>query len=638
MHPDRSSSCEDPERRNQAWFLLLLVAIIGIFFSPVLTNSFVWDDDINIVGNPMIAPVTLEHLQTLWREPYLKLYIPLTYTAWSGLALFTSSFDPETASYVFSPFWFHLVNFILHIVCTLLVYALAGRLVKKGLPAFFAALFFGLHPVQVEAVAWATELKTLLCSLFVFLAALKLLDFQEASAQGKKGAAVFGDYLLSLVFYIAALLSKPIAVVAPFLLLFANHFFLKLKPKDNLLYLAPWAAATVPMALITVLAQPLNNFQQVPPLFERILVAGDTAAFYLWHALLPTGLGIDYGRTPQVVLSSGLAYAAWLLPAGLLALFVYYRKKLSGYLGALLMFLVGFAPVSGIVPFTFQRISTVTDRYLYLALLGPALAVALFFAKPRKRGAIAVFCCILACYGLLCFFQARTWKSRQSLYFHALAVNPKSAMSMFNRAQADTPVTKERVDLIRIAMLHDAKDPKMARELSAILLIYLEGDPMLYVADFVKPDNLPLAEEGVLLGVRLLRERQAQQAVTLLSTAMALRPDYAPAYVNQTAAMLMIGRPKDALTVGEMALLLAPEDPAAANNRAAALFCAGRRHAALKLWEQALSKHPEDPLIARNLALGKRLASTGAGTQCPFFLSIQEPAAAAEPKKAAPQP
>ncbi|MEW5736966.1 MAG: tetratricopeptide repeat protein [Thermodesulfobacteriota bacterium] len=593
--------------------------------SPVLGANFVWDDGINIVDNPKLAPVTAKNIATVWKEPFIQLYIPLTYTVWSGVAVLASSFDPETRRYIFDPLWFHGLNLILHLLCTLLVYNLAGHLVRRGPPAFLAALFFGIFPTQVEAVAWATELKTLLCAVLVLAAANRQILYLEARAKGRQGFRPFSDYLLGLLLFIAALLAKPLAVVAPLILFFAGHFFLRVRLKDNLWAVAPWLAATVPMVFITMLAQPVGGFQTVLPLFKRIFIAGDTAAFYIGHVLFPARIGIDYGRTPDAVFSSPLAYVAWLLPAGLLALAFAFRRRYPGYLGALLIFLVGFFPVSGIVPFVFQRISTVADRYLYFSMLGPALGVALFFSQKKKAWIRAAFLCALGFYGVLCLFQARTWEDENSLYFHALLVNENSSMSLFNLAQAGSLVDKARIDKIRVALLKDARDPKMSRELAKILMIYIEGETDSILNEFRNPDQLTGAKQMVSLGVRLLDVGQISTAVSALGTAFALRPDLTAAHVDLAAALLKSGRFEDALALGELATQVAPEDPDAANNHAAALFCIGNRKKALQIWEKATERNPENRMLARNLALARRLASFGTGSMNPFTVSVKNP-------------
>jgi len=188
--------------------------------------------------------------------------------------------------------------------------------------------------------------------------------------------------------------------------------------------------------LLTHLAQPVQVGVTTAP-WTRPLIAGDALAFYLGKLVWPVGLGIDYGRTPTFVLAHWWGYATWFMPLLLGALLWYGRRRFSWLWMSAAIFAICLLPVLGLTPFAFQGYSTVADRYLYLALLGPALALAWALSRLTQRSALltgSVCAVIFALWGFASSLQVMTWDSSFSLFQNALAVNPQSGMANYNLA------------------------------------------------------------------------------------------------------------------------------------------------------------------------------------------------------------
>lgn len=406
--------------------IILCLAVLAVYF-PVLRHGFqLYDDDINIVSNPLLTNFSWRHLGRLWVQPYLNLYIPLTYSVWALLGKGSALLAPGSEGPP-SPALFHAASLLLHLGSTVLVFGLCQRLLKQGWVAALAALFFALHPVQVETVAWVTGMKDGLSGFLVLLALSHYLRYTEDTLTRWQARR---HYVLASIALLAALFAKPTAVVLPLHAAIVGLLLRRRGPRQIATELLPWALLSIPFIVATKLCQPdaQLNFTP-PPVWQRPFIAGDAIVFYAGKILMPFGLGPDYGRTPQQVLTHGLPYASGLLPyLGLAWLLAKCRAPLPRTATAL--WLAAILPVLGFLPFTFQEISTVADRYLYVALLGPALLFGWLLLRLDQRLAWwlgAALLCLLATQSIM---QLRSWQDPVLFSRHALEVNPKSRMSL----------------------------------------------------------------------------------------------------------------------------------------------------------------------------------------------------------------
>src|SRR5262249_27785941 len=198
-----SAGTDAREMSHRTLPAVLVVALAVATFARTVGHGFLfWDDRAFIAENPLIARPSAATPLTVWTQPLLDLYAPLTYSLWAGLS---AVFGP--AAWVF-----HLTNVVLHALNAWIVFALLCQLLgEAGAGAAVAgALVFAVHPVQVESVAWASETKDLLSACFALLAIDQMLVFRR---EGRRGV-----YLRASLAFLAALLAKPSAVVTPLLL------------------------------------------------------------------------------------------------------------------------------------------------------------------------------------------------------------------------------------------------------------------------------------------------------------------------------------------------------------------------------------------------------------------------------------
>lgn len=519
----------DPARPRAApaWAVPIFLVAVVLTFLPVCRHEFVaWDDDRTIQENPRIQRPTLENIGYYWSHPHLGLYIPVTYTVWSAVACVAQARGPGVETGTLDPRVFHALSLAIHALNALLAYALLRRLVKLPWPALAGAMFFALHPLQVETIAWASGLKDLLCGTFSLLALWQYVWAADSQLPAEKRRIHYAAAILTLAL---AMLSKPAATVTPALALVIDRVILGRQWKPVIKSALPCLALAVPCAVWTKLFQPGTNLVHVP-LCARPLVAADALAFYVYKLLFPVRLGLDYGRTPAFALSQSAVYLTWLGPAAVAAALVLWRRHPAARAGAAAALLAGVAvsPMLGLTPFAFQTVSTVADHYVYLAMLGPAFAVSWACAQAptaaRMVGMVAV--ALLAVLAIRSADQMRFWQDTPTLMRHAIDVNPRSWPAYTNLATFE----------------------------------YERGRTLLLESALAKEDgNGAIAAEA-----QAAAESRLHEAESLFDRALALYPDNIAARHGRGIVRLHFGRPAQAAEDFAQVLLLrdrlAPED------------------------------------------------------------------------------
>ena len=398
----------------------LIVALVFAAYAPALRGGFAWDDDFYLTGNPLIvAPDGLRRIWFSLDSP--SQYFPLVYTV----------FRFAHGLWGDDPFGYHLMSVLLHAGNALLLWRALAVLAVPG--SWLGAVFFALHPVQVESVAWISELKNVL-STFLLLGAFLCWHRYLADEQGRR-RIVYG---LSLVLFVLALLAKTTALVLPAVCV-VLAWMGRLKPlRRVVLSLAPHAAAGLGMGLVTVWWERAVVGTQGPlfdaPLVERLLVAGRGWWFYLAKLAWPAGLAFSYPRwAPD---PGQWQHHLW-YGAALLAIVVAVRAS-RNVAGALLIHIACLAPLLGFIPLATFRYTFFADHYQYLALAGPlSLLAAASQAAPVPPGAQLLVrrllpICVVLVWGALSWRHAQDFRSEESLWRDTLAKNPGSWMARNN--------------------------------------------------------------------------------------------------------------------------------------------------------------------------------------------------------------
>ena len=404
-------------------FVLVLATVVA--YAPAFHAGFIWDDDLYVTNNPLLtAPDGLWRIWFSLDAP--SQYFPLTYTV----------FRVEHALWGSMAAGYHWINIVFHAVNALLVWRLLLRLGVPG--AWLAAAIFALHPVQVESVAWITELKNLLSLFFILLALLAWLEF--ISDDSKSG---WRWYFLALLGQALALAAKTTACTLPaalWLLLWLKHKPIRGK---RLVQLVPFLAMSAGMGLLAMWWERYHQGTQ-GKLFalnfaERILVASHAFWFYLGKLVWPVNLVFSYPRW-TLNASNPLAYGWLAAGLGLGAAICFFRRRLGrGPEVALLFFALTLSPVAGFVMlFTFLY-SFVADHYQYVACLGPialaAAGLATVFGAADKKGLPLKFglCgALLLTLGTLTWRQCGMYANEETLWRTTIQRNPGSWLAHVN--------------------------------------------------------------------------------------------------------------------------------------------------------------------------------------------------------------
>jgi len=613
--------------------IAILAIFIAIAYIPLFDNTMiVWDDFFNLINNERLKSLTFENVLAYWTGPFLKLYIPVTYTTWSVVWQAISWLAPVDPDYQIHARVLHLLNLLFHILDALLVFSIVLKMVDDRLAALLGTMLFGLHPLQVETVSFISEWRTLLAFFFSLAAMHQHLEAQGASrrlAERSYGASSEnGDSklltksgvrrwlkdrhsLTAFSFFILALLSKPVSTIVPIFLLVIDHFFLHRSLRSSLKSLAIWFIAAAALAVLTVQAQPPDPLQFIIPLWQRPFIAFDAATFYLWKLLIPHNLCVDYGRSPEYVLSHWWGYASGILSVGILVLLLLKRKKYPLYLACYLLFLIGFLPTSGFLPFIFQYFSTVADRYMYFAMLGPALAAAVFLQKERSPVHLAPVFLIVLVLAMATYVQARVWDDGITLYTSAIKINPRG---YWTRNNLGNEIHKE--DIIGAIFLyreaiHQKPDYILAIENLAVSLLQVRVKyPSFDVTWLVDRDTDTRNKESKYFqaGVRNTNERNPHKATQNFGKAIALNMINGKSYNNVGLVMTMSEDFDRAARLFRAAIALSPKNPEALNNLAIATYHLGKKDKVLEYLDRALDmKKKSSTILANRMAISEEM-------------------------------
>ncbi len=426
---------------------IIVVAVVLVFGQTAKYQFLHWDDNVNVWNNQRLNPVSAGNVLYFWGHSYARMYAPLSYTFFAAEALISSRAEapPGKPFGVLEPTVFHMGSLLLHAGCCILVLLILRRLVRHEVAALAGALLFALHPLQVESVAWITETRGLLAAVFGLTAIWQYLRFADETMEDPRRR--MAHYLVASLALLLALLSKPTAVAVPLVVLVIDWGLCRRPLQQVVTALAPWALMALIFSLGTALVQQATAIETAP-LWARPLLALDAVTHYMVKLILPFQLGPDYGHTPTVAMQEKLWYAMGVLPIGL-AYLAWSLPDRRVWLTALGVFVVAVLPMLGLIPFDFQRNSTVADRYVYLAMLGPALALAWFMVRHGSVLKYAVVAVALSLYGVASFMQTGHWATDLRLANQAIRVNSNSYTFQLGAGNA-----WYRADEFKNAILH----------------------------------------------------------------------------------------------------------------------------------------------------------------------------------------
>ena len=626
QQPQRNhSSAADRRGRRLAralspavWVCLLLAAVVVVVFWPAVGCDFTnYDDPAYFSENPhVLGGLSWSKVKWALRTTDNASWYPVT---WLSFLMDATLFGRGAVG----P---HLMNLLFHAANTVLVFLLLRRLTRALWRSALVAALFGLHPLRVESVAWIAERKGLLSAFFGLLCLWAYAAYVESKVQSLKSKAACalpgnakglaemrlvagqvpratdraacrtysaaGYYVLALVLFALGLMSKPILVTLPAVLLLLDYWPLQRlenrTPGERrslwvrlILEKIPFLVLSLVFSIVTVWVH--KEYDALVPLANASVAARlqnglAACAQYLGKALWPVGLALPYPYAGQVPLNLSIFGLALVAGLSLAAFLVKGRRPylLVGWF----WFLVTLVPVLGLIQWGSQAIA---DRFTYMPLLGLFLVATWSVADlvvcgrvPRWTRVVVVVVVLGAC-ALRSANQLRCWRNSESLFRHTLTVTANNLIALNNLGAW---LTVQNRPAEAIVFLRQALQMNPAN----VDTLYNLGNA--------------LAEQG-----------RFEEAATNFQAAVALKPEYYQARNNLAKAWTRLGRFSEAIEQYRLALHRKPDDPMLHKNFAEALGAGGNFDEAIAQYQIALTLAPGD--APTHYALGLALAVRG---------------------------
>ncbi|MBI5218137.1 MAG: tetratricopeptide repeat protein [Bacteroidia bacterium] len=545
---NKNQQTETPKPKNKYVSYIIIASIVlltFIIFSQCINHEFLnWDDDQLVYESPYVKAVAdigisgAAHkfgIDFFQNNPVTIISHAITYKIW-GL----------------NPKPYHLLNLLLHVFNTLLVFFLVRFITKRSEAAIIATLLFALHPLRVESVAWVTERKDVLYTFFYLGSLLSYIYY--VIRQKKKW------FIISLILFPFALLSKFAAVTLPFALILADYYFKRGFTKKVILEKIPFfilvAICGITQFSSSEAADAVQNITTKFSLTDRIFFANYSLLFYILKFFAPFNLSALYPYPAKVTGSLPSSY--YMSPVFVILIFalavwlIYKSKNLRNDLVfGILFFLVNIFLVLHFVPFGGNII--VADRYAYMAHIG----ICFIFGQW--------FCLI---------------KDNKTRYAKQLKLPFVFGISVF--VIIITVATWNRVNIFKDSY--------------TLFTDVIEKEPMASVAY----SNRGLAKE---------KKKDMQGALQDYNKAIEIVPDYLEAHINRGNVRKTLGDNKGALEDFEKAVSINPKFPIAYNNRGIAKSNLNDLQGAMDDYAKAISLNPEyaDPYHNRGLIKSKNL-------------------------------
>ncbi len=558
------------KRADLVILFALAIMTFGIYAQVIGHRFITLDDPTYIQENPMVnRGVTFAGLAWAFTTFYATNWHPLT---WISHMIDCQLFGTNAGRHL-------LVNALIHVANTLLVFCFLLRTTHARWPSAVVAALFALHPLHVESVAWASERKDTLCTFFGLLALIAYARYAEAPSIRR--------YMWVAIALAMGLLAKPMLVTWPLVMLLLDYWPLRRwesakskaqrgKMRNLILEKIPLLVLVAMSAIITFVAQShggaVRTFAAAPAAF-RLSNALVSYAKYLVLTFWPHNLAVYYPLAPIGIPVWQIIGAAFLL-IGITAFCFFQRRPQPYLIVGWLWFLGTLVPVIGLVQVGGQ---TMADRYFYIPSIGLFIALVFGLADIAKSWRLAPWLSTGIAGGVLLILatltnaQIQRWHDSFTLFEHTLAVTPPNLHMEHN---------------LGLALGGSGRYDEAAAHFEKALQI----DPNFY--------------DG-LVGMGVTREFQGRlpEAIDHFQAAIRSQPDASTAHVELGRALWKQNRDQAAFEEMRRASQLAPEDADIRADFALALQLLGRIPEAIEQFHEALRMNPNDAEAHANLGL-----------------------------------
>lgn len=613
--------------RTASVYALVLICIVCWY--PALLNGFTnWDDHVYLTDNPLIKKFSIESVQAVFSSYLMGNYHPLV----------PFSYMLEYSLVGLKPFLYHFDNLVLHILNTLLVLQILKRLTGSAAGAFTGAILFGLHPLHVESVAWVTERKDVLYTLFFLLATIQWLDFRATQAKSK--------YFLANLFFVLSCLSKGMAVVWPVWIVLI-HLLPDTNNKLNTgglteikkyipAFILPFILAAG-FGYLAVVAQSSEGAVRPdnPFLFpDNFIVASWGILFYIQKTLVPLGLSAFYPYPVPARTFPAYWYSGLILVPVITAWVLYLWKKGNVYPAfAWLSYVAILLPVSQILP---VGSAFAADRYFYLASLGICFLLAWSWTLLEKKVTLnqqyGILLVLILLWGGLTWQRTFIWKNTESLFLDVIKTYPQVPVA-YNNIGNEYETRKEYQTakawyLKSVQAKSDYSEGLMnmgvvyERLLQYDSAVYYYQTLLNYYPQHPTIKNV-LANANNKYGNRMRELGNTEAAANLFLTSLKWDQNYAEAWNNLGSLYYTQSKPDSGILLIRQALSIRPEYAEAWSNLGSIYGATGKTDSAVICFTKAVDLNPEYAPAWFNLGYALKLT----GNQAEALKAFQKSAA-----------
>jgi Flp pilus assembly protein TadD len=532
---------------------LIVLATLAVFWQTFHFDFVSYDDNDYVTENPHVTSgLTVDNLR--WATT------AVVSGTWQPLVWLTFMIDQEAGE---GQAWaFHVTNVLLHAATAVLLFLLLETTTQARWRSALVAALFAIHPLHVESVAWVSERKDVLSTLFWVLTMLLYVAYVRKPSARR--------YLAALVLFSLGLTAKAMLVSLPLVLLLMDVW--PLNRRVRLLEKIPFVLVAAASCVVTLWAQSASravSTLELIPIGQRLANAGVSTVAYIAKTVWPHNLTMHYPH-PGKTLSAWQVAAAWVLVAAACATAAALIRKRPAVTVGWFWFVLTLVPVSGIVQVGSQGMA---DRYTYVPLIG--LFVALAWTLPDLSGrqwlriaGLVILLGVLAALGFRAHNQAQFWRNSETLYRHATRITPNDPQAYYGLGCA----------------------------------IRAKGSLAGAIKQFEKAVELDPEDSRARsnLGVALYERGDLPEAADHLSVAVHLNPTDADLQTNCAMALALQGRLTESLPHFKAAVRLRPDDSGLRNNLGRCLVLLGRIQAAKREFAEAIRLDPSNETAQAN--------------------------------------
>ncbi len=542
-----------PQRSVLLWIVAGFVLLLFGIYGASLRNDFVrWDDGLLIYENPAMRQISPTTLKTIFTTYDPELYIPLTFLSYQ--------IDYQLGGV--HAFVYHLQNLLWHTLNALLVVWLLFLLSRRGWIAIIAGLLFAVHPLNVEAVVWASARKDLLATFFFLGSTIAYLCGRDR----RSGRL----YWLSLGLFLLGLLSKVVIVTLPLALLLIDDLQGRKWNRWILLEKLPYFVLALIFGLIALGGK--HDQLTATPLLTMLLLGIKSSVLYLQLLLWPTHFSVLYPYTGVVSLLSADFFVPLIILFVLIATAFVLRRRARVLSFAIMFYLLTLIP-------TFTNLAKGedtylgSDRYAYIPSIVIYLLVAtgLFVLVQRvhqkrmEQGVNGVVAVLIVLLGAKSMQQATVWADTTALFQNVIAQYPDSEIAHNNlgnayrrRGQLDDAVKEFQIALKSASTARRHSSAKIHSNLGAVYRKQGQMDAALEQYRLALAAD-PKSDEAYFgQGIVYAAMDEDDQAFASYAKALAIQPDYPDVYINRGALHVQRDELDDAQKDFQQAIALEP--------------------------------------------------------------------------------